>query len=324
MVASARDNSPYYRKRCRDVPVACEDPSLMPVTTKKDLMAAFDDWATDREVTIERVSAHLGNLDLIGAPLLGKYTVATTSGTTGTPGIFLLDSRALAVTTALIVKMGSAWMSVGQVLRIAVRGGRTTIVCATGGHHAEIVFATQLRKGSQRRVRAIQVLPAHLPIADMVTELNRFRPAILAPYAGIGSLLSDEQAAGRLQIAPFLVALSAEGLPPGAHAKITQAFGVRARHSYAATECTFLSSSCGHDWLHVNSDWVLIEPVDAEDRPVPADELSHTALLSNLAKNRVQPILRYALISSGANGTACGGQPMSRSRGCSPNTGSRT
>ena len=39
---------------------------------------------------------------------------------------------------------------------------------------------------------------------------------------------------------------------------------------------------------------IHLEPVDAEHRPVPPGQPSHTALLSNLA-NKVQPILRYDL-----------------------------
>jgi phenylacetate-coenzyme A ligase PaaK-like adenylate-forming protein len=42
------------------------------------------------------------------------------------------------------------------------------------------------------------------------------------------------------------------------------------------------------------NDWVVIEPVDAEYRPTPPGEQSHTVLVTNLA-NRVQPILRYDL-----------------------------
>ncbi|GAB3896213.1 hypothetical protein GCM10027612_50250 [Microbispora bryophytorum subsp. camponoti] len=38
----------------------------------------------------------------------------------------------------------------------------------------------------------------------------------------------------------------------------------------------------------------MLEPVDADHRPVPPGRPSHTVLLSNLA-NRVQPILRYDL-----------------------------
>lgn len=52
--------------------------------------------------------------------------------------------------------------------------------------------------------------------------------------------------------------------------------------------------SCDHGWMHVNADWVVLEPVDADYRRVRPGEQSHTLLLTNLA-NCVQPILRYDL-----------------------------
>lgn len=54
MVALARANSPFYRELYRDLPQRVEDASLLPVTHKKELMSRFDDWATDREVTLEK------------------------------------------------------------------------------------------------------------------------------------------------------------------------------------------------------------------------------------------------------------------------------
>ena len=51
---------------------------------------------------------------------------------------------------------------------------------------------------------------------------------------------------------------------------------------------------CREGWLHVNADWVLLEPVDRDYAPTPPGEPSHTVLLSNLA-NHVQPIIRYDL-----------------------------
>lgn len=44
----------------------------------------------------------------------------------------------------------------------------------------------------------------------------------------------------------------------------------------------------------MNSDWVILEPVDRNYLPVPPDTPSHTVLLTNLA-NRVQPLIRYDL-----------------------------
>jgi phenylacetate-coenzyme A ligase PaaK-like adenylate-forming protein len=53
-----------------------------------------------------------------------------------------------------------------------------------------------------------------------------------------------------------------------------------------------MTYSCREGWLHVNSDWVVLEPVDQDYQPASPGQESHTILISNLA-NRVQPILRY-------------------------------
>ncbi len=66
------------------------------------------------------------------------------------------------------------------------------------------------------------------------------------------------------------------------------------RNSYGASECFSIACECAHGSLHVNDDWVILEPVDAQLRPVPPGEVSHTTLLTNLA-NRTQPLLRYRL-----------------------------
>lgn len=291
MVAFARTHSPYYRELYRGLPERVEDPALLPVMSKKKLMARFDDWVTDREATIGKVRAFVETPALIGEWFLGKYTVATTSGTTGTPGIFLLDDRSMAVTGALAFRMMSTWLDFGDVIRILAGRGRLAMVNATSGHFASAVAAIRLRR---RRGERIQVFPLRMPLPEMVAELNGFRPALLAPYASMGALLAREQESGRLHIDPVLVVLSAEGLPEGEYDRIAAAFNAKVRDSYAATECPFLSYRCEHGWLHVNSDWVVLEPVDADYRPIPPGKQSHTVLVSNLA-NRVQPILRYDL-----------------------------
>ena len=291
MVACARAQSPYYRQLYRNLPDRIEDPTRLPVTSKGKLMARFDQWPTDRGVALEKVRAFIEDPDLIGERFLGKYTVATTSGTTGAPGIFLLDDRSMAVTHALAFRMLSAWLDFGDVVRILVRRGRLAMVNATGGHFASAVAATRLRK---RRGDRVRVFPVRMPLPEIVAELNRFRPALLAPYASVGGLLASEQEAGRLHIDPVLVVLSAEGLPEAEYDRVARAFSGKVRDSYAATECPFLSYRCEHGWLHVNADWVVLEPVDADHLAIPPGEQSHTVLVSNLA-NRVQPILRYDL-----------------------------
>lgn len=294
MVAFARAHSPYYRELYQGLPQRITNPTLLPVTSKKALMLRFNDWVTDRAVTLEQVRAFVDNPDLIGGLFSGKYTVVTTSGTTGTRGIFLLDERTLAVTNTLALRMLSSWLTTGELTKIVARGGRLAMVNAMGGHFASATAATRLRKSSKLRAKLIQVLSVHTPLPELVAKLNQFQPAVMAPYASMAALLASEQEAGRLHINPVLMVLAAEGLALDEYDRIARAFDAKVRHSYAASECTFITYSCAHKWLHVNSDWVVLEPVDADYRPTLPGQQSHTVLLSNLA-NRIQPILRYDL-----------------------------
>ncbi|GAA1851011.1 MULTISPECIES: phenylacetate--CoA ligase family protein [Pseudonocardia] len=304
LVDFARGHGSVYRELYQDLPGRVEDPRLLPVTSKAALMARFDDWVTDPRASRERVQAFVADPAQIGQPFLAippgyrggsraGYTVATTSGTTGTRGMFLLDERALAVTTALSSRMLSTWLNASALPRLIAGRGRLAMVTATGGHFASTAAAARLRR-TRRGRRRVQALSVHTPLPELVTQLNAFPPAVLAPYATTAALLATEQQAGRLRIRPALVALAAEGLPDPEIARIATAFGSAVGNSYAATECPFLSYSCHHGWLHVNADWAILEPVDADHRPTPPGQQSHTVLLTNLA-NRAQSILRYDL-----------------------------
>ena len=292
IVAFARAHSPYYKDLYQGLPELIEDPKLLPVTDKKKLMARFDDWATDRNITLEKVRTFTSNLNLIGEPFLEKYVVATTSGTTGTPGIFIIDERALRVTNALVLRMVISWFTFWDLIKIIAGGFRMAMICAFGGHYAEITAATRLSKGSKVRAKLIQAFPVDMPMNRLAPELNRFQPAIVAPYASTGAMLASEQEAGRLNIHPVAMILSAEGLPIPEYERIAKSLNTKVRYSYAASECMFISYNCKEHWLHVNADWAILEPVDENYKPVPPGVMSHTVLLTNLA-NRTQPIIRY-------------------------------
>ncbi|MCK8659526.1 hypothetical protein M1M08_31290, partial [Pseudomonas umsongensis] len=129
-------------------------------------MSHFDDWVTDREVTLSAARAFVEDPALVGEKFRGRYTVGTTSGTTGTRGIFLLDERSLAVTTALLARLLSAWLTPADLLRIIARGGRVAMITATGGHYASLAAAAALRRNRLVRSR-IGVFGVHTPMAQL-------------------------------------------------------------------------------------------------------------------------------------------------------------
>ena len=293
LVAFARSHSSFYRDLYRDLPDAIDDVRSVPFTSKRVLMERFDEWVTDPAIRLADLRRFVDDAEEIGKPFRAKYTISTTSGTTGTKGIFVLDDHTMTVTNVVMLRVIRDWLDFGDIVKIAVRGGRIAIVMASGGHFASAVAAARMRATRRGRKR-IGAFSVQMPIPELVTALDAFRPAVLAPYASMASILATEQEAGRLHISPVLLALSAEGLPAEEYTRIAKVFGAKVGNTYAATECTFLSHGCSHGWLHVNSDWVMVEPVDDQHRPVAPGVQSHTVLISNLA-NRVQPVIRYDL-----------------------------
>jgi phenylacetate-coenzyme A ligase PaaK-like adenylate-forming protein len=87
---------------------------------------------------------------------------------------------------------------------------------------------------------------------------------------------------------------SSESLAEEDRARVQAAFGCTLADNYGCSEFVAVAAGCKHGWLHVNADWVILEPVDEHFQPVPPGQASHTVLLTNLV-NRVQPILRYNL-----------------------------
>ena len=91
LVNFARQHSPYFKQHYQDVSANFEDISQLPPTTKPELMAHFDQWVTDREVTLESAQTFVADINNLGQDYLGKYYIWTTSGTSGDPAILLHD-----------------------------------------------------------------------------------------------------------------------------------------------------------------------------------------------------------------------------------------
>ncbi|MCY1061540.1 hypothetical protein [Nannocystis sp. SCPEA4] len=293
MVAYARAHSPYYRRLYEKLPDVVDDPTLLPVTDKPTLMHNFDDWVTDPAVTREKVEAFVADLDLVGQRFEGNYMVATTSGTSGVRGLFLSDRRYATVHVSLGAR-ASGGVGLRGLFRMIARAGRTAILTAPVGHFFTVATTARFQLDHPRLGKMLRIFSIRRPLPELVAELNRFDPAVLSGFLGMLTLLAAEQEAGRLRIRPAIVIPGGETLTDEVQARLASAFQATVRAAYAATECGFLAGGCKHGWYHVNSDWAVLEPVDADHRPVPPGQPSHTVLLSNLA-NQIQPILRYDL-----------------------------
>ena len=289
IVAYARANSPYYQKAYKGV----ADRFLLadlPTVNKVDLMAHFDDWATDRGIRLANVNAFMGNPDNIGRKFRGEYLVFTTSGSTGNPLVMLCDTTANNVMGA--INAGRAFARSSDLRAFLRRGGKTIGVFATGGFYLgnSSVRARLLAAPWKRRQMA--VTSSLLPIDRIVQELNAFGPAMLGGYPTALELLIDEQKAGRLHIHPVIIMTGGEYLSEDLRKRLQEAFGCYVQTAYACTEGGTVACECTEHHFHINDDWIIVEPVDAHNRPVPDGVQSDKLLLTNLY-NFTQPFIRY-------------------------------
>lgn len=294
LVRYARANSPLYQRLYAEVPVGNAHLADLPPVTKGQLMAAFDDWVCDPEVTLAEVGDFISDPERIGRPYRGRYFVCTSSGTTGRPGVFVHDQGACRVYQAMSYPMDMAWLSRRQWLSLLERRVSWAVVVGTGGHFAGVGWIRYLSRRHWWR-RNWRAFSQQMPLPQLVAALNDFQPAILTSYPSELDVLASEQLAGRLQIHPVIVELGGESFGSDRRSRIAAAFGENVVHdSYSASECLVMAFECPRGWLHVNADWVILEPVEADYSPTPPGSRSHTVLLTNLA-NRVQPIIRYDL-----------------------------
>ena len=293
LIGWTRRHSPFYARHWGKLPYRDLRLTDLPPVHKADLMANFDDWVTDAAVTRKGVEAFTGDLARIGQPFLGRYAVFSSSGTTGVPGLIVHDGDALAVYDALgASRMGAlapAWN-----WNEPLSGHRYALIAATEGHFAGVVGWERLRALHPWFEANARVFPVTAPIREICAELDRFKPTVVASYATVLRALAHEKDAGRLALEPSVLWYGGEWLAPMARDHIERAFGCRVAGDYGASEFLNIAFECERGALHLNDDWVVLEPVDENYDPVPPDTPSASVLLTNLA-NRVQPLIRYEL-----------------------------
>ncbi|PYE13963.1 phenylacetate-coenzyme A ligase PaaK-like adenylate-forming protein [Williamsia limnetica] len=291
LVTHARTHSTYFAELYRGLPDEVQSVAELPVTNKAELMASFDDWVTDPRITRGTVEQFLADSDAAGSKFLGEYLLTVSSGTTGTPGYFVTDRFAMQVARALGVRERRPSMI--EIARIVKRGRRIAVISTDTGHRMAraLLRWQQAEAGGGQQAR---LFPVDSPLDDLVDQLNDYDPAVLTGYASAVALLAGEQVTGRLRISPVVVRPVAEGMSEAMTRLVSQAWRAPVINTYGANECLSIARECAAGRMHLNSDWVILEPVDRNGAPTPPGEPSHSSVLTTLFR-RVQPIVRYEL-----------------------------
>ncbi len=274
----------------RSYPRLADVPIVDKATVLADF-AGFNVHGIDLDTALAAARAAERSRDF-RATLPGGVTVGLSSGTSGRPGVFLVDDdeRRRWAATVLgrlldprsLAQLGQAWR---PPLRIAF--------CLRA--NSNLYESVASRRVDFRFVDL--VAPFDAVLAGVVDA----RPDVLVAPSSVLVEFARAAERGALAVAPRLVVAVAEVLDPTDADRVERAWGVRPRRVYQATE-GLLALDCAHGRLHLNEQGVVIEPewLDGDGDgcrcvPIVTDLERSTQLV---VRYRLDDVLRLPAVAS--------------------------
>ncbi|MEG0391442.1 MAG: hypothetical protein RR626_01615 [Anaerovoracaceae bacterium] len=289
IVEYGRKNSPYLSKLYENLP---EDYQLsdLPIMERPELVQNYEDWVTDRGISLSAVEDYGEHGEQDGGLFLGQYTVLHTSGTTGKPLYMVRDAHRNRIHGQLVAQrllkgtapdiMDHRKHKIAAVIRV-LQGSSS---------YGSFLRMKASVPGKEDNIIAIDVLE---DTEIIVEKLNAFQPEMLSGYSSVLVMLALEKEKGNLDIPVKLIANSAEALSPENHRLVEEAFGCPVKNNYCMTEGGEIAMTQDGPEMLLNEDFIIIEPVDENRKPVcNPDQWSEGVLVTDLT-NYVQPIIRY-------------------------------
>jgi len=287
LVAHAKEHSSFYARRLANVDAASvteADLASIPPLDKAELMRNWDEIVTAPGLSLERCEAHLETVTDEDLRLDG-YRVFATGGSTGVRAVVPYGEdewKLFGVGTRRRIMKHLAGLGLEPQPNPVV----AQIQASAATHMSGMV-------GTGMEGVAMHPLPASLPLSEITKSLNELQPSAVTGYASILRMLAEESLSGRLQISPAMIISGGEPLSSDDMEIVRRAWKAPVFDLYGTSEVGMLACSDGTTPdLYLNDDLVLIEPVDADGRPVAAGERS-TKLYATPLFHRALPLIRY-------------------------------
>jgi putative adenylate-forming enzyme len=228
-------------------------------------------------------------------PQIGGVTVGLSSGTQGPRGVFMVMRRE---------QLRWAGIMLARVLNVALLKqllfGRPLKVAFFMRANSNLYGTLASRRIDFQFYDLLGGLDQHL------IALQQQSPDILVAPARMLGRIAALALEGKLQLAPRKVIAVAEVLEPDDRHRIAQAFGGPVHQLYQCTE-GFLGHTCEHGTLHLNEEFVHIEPewLDAERTRFTPIVTDFTRSTQHFIRYRLNDILRVR-----ADACPCGSAAM--------------
>jgi phenylacetate-CoA ligase len=288
LLAFAIEHSPFHADRLAGIDpdgFTEEQLPLLPVMTKKDMVAGFSEVVTDRRLTADVVDRHLAAVDR-GADdyLYGRYRVITSSGSSGLQGSYVYGWDEW-TTLGLMASRSRLAMVDGSP---RPPGSATVNLFGSGATTLSSAMSSFLAPPDDPFIH----LPMSTAIPDLVAALEAAQPVVLQAYPTALDLLIHEATNDRLHIAPRYVESGGELLTERTRGDVRDVWGAEIDDCWGLSEGIYAFSCPAGGGLHLPDDLVIVEPVDIEGRPLPSGEPADKVYITNLY-NHTQPLIRF-------------------------------
>lgn len=256
-------HSPYF------APYANRPFETWPTMDKALMMAEFDAMNTAGLKRDELLAcARQSEADRNFSPRVGRFSVGLSSGTSGQRGLFVVSPREQVVWAGgMLARMLPDGLLAGEKVALFLRADNN------------------LYHSVDNRWLSLHFYDLFAPFAEQCARLQHQQPSIIVAPAQVLRALALGVMRGELRLSPKKVISVAEVLEPQDRQLLAQVFA-EVGEVYQATE-GFLAASCEHGSLHLNEEFIRIEPQWL-------DENRFTPLITDFTR-QTQPIVRYRL-----------------------------
>ncbi|WP_122436694.1 F390 synthetase-related protein [Pseudomonas viridiflava] len=255
--------SPYFRP-CVEMPV-----NTWPTMDKTLMMTHFDEMNTAGLKRDELLDcARRGEAERDFTPRIGRFSVGLSSGTSGQRGVFVVSPEEQQIWAGgMLAKMLPDGLFAGERVALFLRAD------------------SNLYHSVDNRWLSLAFYDLFASFVDQLPRLQAQAPTIIVAPAQVLRALALAVNAGQVRLNVKKVISVAEVLDAQDRELLQRTFQ-DVGEVYQATE-GFLAATCSHGTLHLNEEFVHIEPQWI-------DEHRFTPLITDFTRS-TQPIVRYRL-----------------------------
>ncbi len=290
IVGYVKEHSDYFREAYKDIDPENFRLEDLPSTDKKGLTEHYERWVTDQEITYEGVMSYLKNTDA-NQLYLSKYTALTTSGTSGSPMPMIRDSYHNTIHGAMISRRLFTGNASPEFMNPSKY--RIASIIYTDPKVSSYRSLLKAKQAAGEYAVNMQAFSPAQPIGELARQIEAFHPDVITCYPSAMCAIAVEQRKGNIHLDLRAIACSAEALTEDMFNLFTETFHCPVINNYCSTEGGEAAMSCSNGHLHVNEDWVIIEPVDENRMPITDEDVWSEGILITDLTNYVQPVIRY-------------------------------